>query len=235
MVSLKDAKDISNALIHSVHPISIVVFGSVAKKGIGDDLDLLIVTEDGSKTPNEFDLMVSRCLKPFYKRFAIDPFVVQLSVLNEYHLKGSPFLRLILKEGRSLYMKDAAKEWLKQAEDELGMGSYLLKGGYFKGACYHAQQSVEKSIKASLLAKGWELERIHSIERLLSITDNFGISLNISEDDAVFIDSIYRGRYPVEAGLLPLGEPSESDAKRAISIANTTYTKIQTILRIKYI
>ncbi len=36
-------------------------------------------------------------------------------------------------------MKDAVKEWLKQAKDELDMASYLVRGGYFKGACYHVQ------------------------------------------------------------------------------------------------
>lgn len=231
MVSLAEAKDVSNAIINTLHPIAIVVFGSIAKKGIGDDLDLLIVIDDNSKTTNEIYLMVNKCLKPYYKRFAIDPFVVSQSALNEYHMKGSPFLRLILKEGRSLYMKDAVKEWFKQAKDEMDMASYLLKGGYLKGACYHAQQSVEKSIKAGLLVRGWELEKMHSIERLLSIADDFRLSVSISEDDAVFIDSIYRGRYPAEAGLLPLGEPSESDAKRALSIADNTYTIIQKVLK----
>ena len=121
---------------------------------------------------------------------------------------------------------------MKQAKDELDMASYLLRGGYYKGSCYHAQQSMEKSIKACLLAKGWELEKIHNVERLLSIAGDFGISINVSEDDAIFIDSIYRGRYPAEAGLLPLGEPSDSDAKRALCIADNTYNSIQTIIQL---
>ena len=33
-----------------------------------------------------------------------------------------------------------------------------------------------------------------------------------------FIDSIYRGRSPAEAGLLPLGEPNAEDAGRACAI-----------------
>lgn len=233
MISLHDAKDVTDVIVNILHPISIVVFGSVAKKGMGEDLDLLIVTEDSSKTLTEINLMVNKCLKPFYKRFAIDPFIIPRSVLYEYHRKGSPFLRLILKEGKSLYMKDAVKEWLKQAKDELGMAKYLLKGEYYKGSCYHAQQSIEKFIKAGLLARGWELERIHSIERLLSLSHDFGISVSISDDDATFIDSIYRGRYPAEAGLLPLGEPSRSDAKRALIIADKTCTEIQVLLRTK--
>jgi HEPN domain-containing protein len=231
MVFFKDARDVTNLIIKTLHPISIVLFGSVAKEGSGDDLDLLIVTDDNSKTLHEIDLTVSKYLKPFYKRFAIDPFVIPLSLLNEYHLKGSPFLRLILKEGRSLYMKDAVKEWLDQAKDELDMALYLFKGGYFKGTCYHSQQVIEKSIKAGLLAKGWELERIHSVERLISIAVDYGVAIDILDDDAVFVDSIYRGRDPAEVGIFPLGEPSMSDAKRALSIAESTYSGVHTLLK----
>ena len=66
-------------------------------------------------------------------------------------------------------MKDAMHEWLKLSEDELNMAECLLKGGYFKGACYHAQQLIEKSMKARLFKKGWDLEKTHSIERLVAI------------------------------------------------------------------
>lgn len=40
-------------------------------------------------------------------------------------------------------MKDAVKDWVKQAQEELNMAEYLFSGGYYKGACYHAQQSLE--------------------------------------------------------------------------------------------
>ncbi|MCF6150264.1 MAG: HEPN domain-containing protein [Candidatus Kuenenia sp.] len=231
MVSLNDAIDVSNLIVKNMQPVSIVIFGSVGRNDSGKDLDLLIITEDTSKTIREINLQVNKYLKPFYKRFGIDPFVIPLSVLREYHRKGSPFLRLILKEGRSLYMKDAVKEWFKQAKDELDMALYLFKGGYYKGTCYHSQQSIEKSIKASLLSKGWVLERIHNLERLISIAEDYGITLNILEEDAIFIDSIYRGRYPAEAGLLPLGEPSDTDSKRSLSIAENTYSSIKAFLQ----
>lgn len=41
----------------------------------------------------------------------------------------------------------------------------------------------------------------------------------MSDEEAVFLSSIYRARYPSDAGLLPLGEPIEQDAKRALKIA----------------
>ena len=116
-------------------------------------------------------------------------------------------------------MKDAVKEWLAHTEEELNMAVYLLDGKFFKGSCYHSQQCVEKAIKTMLLNRGWELEKTHSIDRLISIGEDYKVKVDISDEEIVFIDSIYRSRDPFDAGLLPLGAPSEEDAKRAVNIA----------------
>lgn len=124
-------------------------------------------------------------------------------------------------------MRDAVVEWLRYSEDELNMAEYLLEGGYLRGACYHAQQSIENSIKARLLKKGWELEKTHSIERLIAIARDYKIKINLSDEEIIFIDSIYVGRYPAEAGLLSLGEPLELDAKKAVNIAKGIFKSTQ--------
>lgn len=116
-------------------------------------------------------------------------------------------------------MKNSIKKWIKQADEELSTAKYLLQGSFYKGTCYHSQQAIEKSVKAFLLQKGWELEKIYSFERLLNIAEEYKIPIKIEEDDIIFIDSIYRGRYPAEEGLLPLGEPSQEDAQRAVKLA----------------
>jgi hypothetical protein len=41
----------------------------------------------------------------------------------------------------------------------------------------------------------------------------------ITDEDAVFLNSIYRARYPSEAGLLSFGEPLEKDADQALRTA----------------
>jgi len=45
--------------------------------------------------------------KKLLLKFDIDPFIIPISIFNKYYSKGSPFLNLILKEGRTLYMKGA--------------------------------------------------------------------------------------------------------------------------------
>ena len=116
-------------------------------------------------------------------------------------------------------MKNAVQEGLRQAEEELKISLYLLEGGFFKGACYHAQQTIEKSIKANLISKGWDLEKTHNVNRLIALCNECNIHVSLTDDEIVFIDSIYKGRYPADIGLLPLGEPDKKDAIRAIQIA----------------
>ncbi|MBU1152389.1 hypothetical protein KKB84_00205 [bacterium] len=102
MVTLKDAREVSSEIVRTLQPISVIVFGSVAKEGIGEDLDLLIISEDSKGDARGLNNLLSKHLRGFYKRFAIDPFIVPVSKLREYFLRGSPFLRLIQNEGRSL-------------------------------------------------------------------------------------------------------------------------------------
>src|SRR3989338_5061160 len=193
MATLKDAKEVTDTIVKTIKPHTVVVFGSVVKYGRGNDIDLLIVYDDGDNTIEVLNQNVNKNLKCFYKRFAIDPFVVSLSDLRYFFKKGSPFLRLIQREGRVLYMKDSVKQWLKHSKEDLESAKYLLQGGYFRGACYHSQQAIEKTIKALLLKKGWELEKVHNIERLKEIGEEYGIKLDVSDEDIIFIDSVYRG------------------------------------------
>jgi HEPN domain-containing protein len=227
MATIMDAKIVSQEIVRAINPVSISIFGSCAKYGSGEDLDLLIIFDEKLKISGDINIIVHKCLKRFYRDFAIDPFIIPESLFREYYLRGSPFLRLILREGRPLYMRGVLEEWFKQAENELNMAVYLLGGGFFRGSCLHSQQSIEKSIKARLLKEGWELERIHSIERLVSIGEKYSIKIGLSDEEIVLIDNIYKGRYPAESGLLPFGEPSESDAEKAVDLAKRIFNEMK--------
>jgi HEPN domain-containing protein len=117
-------------------------------------------------------------------------------------------------------MKDFVEKWLQDAKEDYGSAVALLRLGHYKTACFHAHQSVEKHIKAQLLKEGWDLEKIHSIRRLINYARQYDISFDIKDEDISFLDSIYTGRYPASSGLLPYGDPMEEDAKRAVEIAS---------------
>lgn len=214
LATLDDARQITSTIVDTLDPQLILAFGSVGRHGSGNDLDLLIVVA-GERRERE----LAAALKPFAARIAIDPLVVDAATFRERFRRGSPFLSALVREGRRLYMKDAESEWLRDAREELRSADYLAQGGFWKAACYHAQQAVEKAFKARLLGKGWELEKVHSVRRLAAIAAEYRVPVPLDDTAIEYIDSIYRGRYPGEAGLLPLGDPGSEDARRAIEIA----------------
>lgn len=213
MPVLDDVKEAVDIIKKVGNPDAIILFGSIAKESKGKDIDLLII---GNKNEEK---KIAKSLYPLFKKYPLDTFFVSKEKLKELYYHGSPFLRLIQKEGRLLYMHNSLKDWHNSGLEDFRQAEYLCEGGFYRGACFSSQQAIEKIIKWVLLKKGWELEKIHSIRRLMAIAENFGISIPLQDDEIDFIDSVYKGRYPGEEGLLPLGAPTQKDAKRALQIA----------------
>ena len=231
MVTRETAARVRDAVVEAIDPLEIILFGSVARATSGNDLDLLVVTDDDSRSGVKGCRVALRSvLRPYRRLFDIDDYVVSRSHFAGYLRSGSPFVSKVVSEGVCIYMRDGTSAWRRQAEEERSTADYLRTGGFHRGACYHAQQCVEKSIKTMLLALGWELERIHSIRRLATIAADYRVPLVLSANDIDFLDEIYRGRYPAESGLLPLGDPAAADAKRAVALANTSLAALHRFL-----
>ena len=81
------------------------------------------------------------------------------------------------------------------------------------------RKEAEKCLKALIVDRDIEIPRTHNILDLNNAAKKLGYAVNVTDEDAVFLSSIYRARYPSDAGLLPLGEPIEQDAERALKIA----------------
>ena len=100
----------------------------------------------------------------------------------------------------SLYPAD----WLKIAEKDLKRVESLIKINDPEAAGFYLQQTVEKFLKAFLLANGWKLDRIHELEALLNSALVYDPSLEIYRDACQKITGFYMvERYPliVETGL----------------------------------
>lgn len=136
-----------------------------------------------------------------------------------------------METGRVLYMRKATESWVKDADDELSAALILYEHGKYKGACHHSQQCVEKGLKALILENGERLEKPHDIVEMLSRTRRIGWQVSLPLADAVFLNSIYKGRYPTEEGLLLLGEPAKTDGERATQAARQFMDGLRTALR----
>jgi HEPN domain-containing protein/predicted nucleotidyltransferase len=219
MVTIKNASEVADALSGTASLFSIVLFGSVARNNIGNDLDLAFFADCPPENIEHLRKSINLRLRPFYDRFAVDPFVFSISTVFDYNRKGSVFFDRIFSEGKVLFMKETFKQWKSLAKEDLSTAQYLFSGEYYRGCCYHAQQSVEKQLKALLMEKGWLLEKIHNIRRLTALCSQYDVKFDLTDDDIDFMDSIYRGRYPAETGLLPMGEPTKQDAENAVRIS----------------
>ncbi len=85
--------------------------------------------------------------------------------------------------------------------------------------CYHAQQAVEKTLKAVLAEREIEIPRTHNILDLHAAVRKLGYEPSLNDEDTVFLTSVYRARYPSALGLLPLGEPTVQDAEKSLQSA----------------
>jgi hypothetical protein len=65
---------------------------------------------------------------------------------------------------------------------------------------------------------------------LLNAARAEGWPIELTIDDAVYLNSVYRGRYPKEEGLLPHGDPTEDDARRAVDVAAKAFGQVDTLL-----
>jgi predicted nucleotidyltransferase len=147
MPTFNNAKEVAAEIVKGFDPLLITLFGSVARERIGNDLDLLVVLEDDKYHGMETDSLLQRSLVKFYHRFDIDPFILPVSKYLKQLQSGEPFLNKVLKEGKVLYMNNHVKEWLRQSDEELRTAGYLLAGNFYRSACYHAEQSIEKYLR----------------------------------------------------------------------------------------
>ncbi len=118
-------------------------------------------------------------------------------------------------------MRKEAEGWVKIAIEEFQSAQYLLEKSLFRMVCYHSQQYVEKILKAILVEHEVEVPFTHNLLDLNNAVKEFQFETPVSDEDCIFLNSVYRSRYPSDAGLLPTGEPREDDARKAFKIANT--------------
>jgi HEPN domain-containing protein/predicted nucleotidyltransferase len=227
MLATLDA--IVDRIVTGYAPERIIVFGSHASGEAreGSDVDLLIVKETNQR-PLERRLAVERLLAD--RGVPLDLFVYTPAEVRRLYAAGSPLIEEIVENGRVLYMRKATEAWLTEARDEMESASILLEHGKYRGACLHSQQCVEEALKALILERGKRPMRTHDVVELLNTARADGWQIELTMDDAVYLNSIYRGRYPTEEGLLPHGEPSDEDAGRAVRVAARSLGNIEFLL-----
>ncbi|HHW58426.1 MAG TPA: HEPN domain-containing protein [Clostridia bacterium] len=113
------------------------------------------------------------------------------------------------------------KQWLEYADSDYKAAAELLKTDLHNIVCFHAQQAIEKFLKAYLVLNGINPPKIHSIILLLKVCMELSEDFAKFKNNAKIIDMFYiPSRYPnAPLGSLPDGIPSKNDAQKAFEIA----------------
>jgi HEPN domain-containing protein/predicted nucleotidyltransferase len=223
---LSSLEAVVQRLVDAYDPERIILFGShatgVAREG--SDIDLLVVKATNRRPIDrraEVEHLVSDRTVP------LDILVYTPQELRDLFAAGSPFVEEVIESGRVLYMRKATAAWLAEAQEEFESAVILCDHRKYRGVCLHSQQAVEKGLKALILERGGRPPRTHDIVGLLNTVLAGGWAIGLAMDEAVFLNSVYRGRYPTEEGLLPHGEPTEQDARRALRSAQIVLEKLR--------
>lgn len=131
-------------------------------------------------------------------------------------------------------MKKIAFEWLDAASQDMLLIQRNMDEVHLSGLmAFHAQQAIEKSLKALLEANEQSVPKIHSLQRLFEIAKAF-IEVDFDEDMVEKLDKLYTdSRYPGDFGLLPNGKPTLDNAKEFYLFAKFIYDKVKSILEVK--
>ena len=113
--------------------------------------------------------------------------------------------------------KKVIERWLMKAENDLRTAESVLQVSppIADTACFHAQQCIEKLLKAVLTAKGKHVEKTHSLPRLLELAGHEEAELSSLKETCITLtDYAVTGRYPDDWRDIPVEE-----AKTAVSMA----------------
>jgi HEPN domain-containing protein len=125
-------------------------------------------------------------------------------------------------------MKEISREWLNKAKDDLDVIKEIKTKKHLTNmVAFHAQQAIEKSLKAIIDEFDLGFVKIHQIERLLEIVKEH-FEANIDHEIVQILDSLYiEARYPVDIGLLPDGKPTQEDANKFFEFARLIYQSVK--------
>ncbi|MBI5652565.1 MAG: HEPN domain-containing protein [Chloroflexi bacterium] len=242
-------KKIVNAL-KPYNPDRIILFGSAAR-GDADrysDIDLAIIKDTDARFLDRlavvYDLIDAD--------FAFDALVYTPNEFEEMQARENPFVEQILRDGIVIYdahppaafkaMRETPGEygmkkthaqneghrWLEQAQADLAAAKWNAQGGFYSVACFWAQQTAERALKAFLYFRGKRRIVGHSVQDLVNDCIRLDADFKSLLRPAKKLDHYYiPTRYP---NGLPGGIPARAydadEATEALELAEQAVTLV---------
>lgn len=130
---------------------------------------------------------------------------------------------------------DEAKRWLDTSKEDLEVSEILLNNQKYSHACFSAQQSVEKSLKALhfwLDGDPWGHSILKLLIELKTLNEEIFYHFEKYIDSAKILDRFYiPTRYPDSLPDLTPGQAfSKNDSELAIELAKNFYNEVRKLI-----
>jgi HEPN domain-containing protein len=136
-----------------------------------------------------------------------------------------------MKKRRKKLPPGSPQDWLNHAMGDLALAQIGLQADDVlpEQVCFHAQQTVEKALKAVLLHKGIKFPLIHDIEELIEIAQKGGCPLpDWAEEMAMLTPYAVETRYPGH-----FEDLAETEVSEALDIAERAFEWAKAIIYAK--
>ena len=186
MVTRQDIQTICDDIVREFAPLQVILFGSYAYGTPTEesDVDLLVVmdipesetrrqaVEIGERIPHRFrtDVLVRSPAEIAYRVSYNDWFLREITEKGEVLYNAGGFFKKPLKKEKC-FMNPLTLEWAQKAEGDYAMmhQSYESSNPIYDGICFHAQQCIEKYLKAWLQEANIPVTRTHNLKELLDL------------------------------------------------------------------
>ena len=120
--------------------------------------------------------------------------------------------------------RETGLRWLLQAEHDLVVAHEHQGRGYYSDACFMAEQSSQKALKAFLTAEGHRSIPVHSVAQLAEMCSRTDTDFSIHISPGRILDQYYiPTRYPdALPGTMPAGLPGKAQAEEVLGLAQKT-------------
>ena len=219
MITREDIQATCDDIVREFSPLQVILFGSYAygTPTEDSDVDLLVVmdipesetrrqaVEILQRIPRRFsmDILVRSPEEVAYRISHNDWFLREITEKGDVLYKSINFLPKLLKKEKCL-MNPLTLEWAQKAERDYAAIA-LHQGAEdpdFDIICFHAQQCIEKYLKAWLQETNIRFAKTHDLKELLDLIlpvipdwDVWQADFSVFSEDA--IDFLYPGKYAI--------------------------------------
>ncbi len=251
MVTREEIQATCDNIVQEFRPLQVILFGSYAYGTPTEDSDVdLLVVMDIPKS--EFRNKAIEIQQRVPARFSLDLLVRSPEEIAYRVAYNDWFLREITEKGDFLYGSDVydamrnrqimpnvlkkeqdcmnalTLEWIEKAEEDYDMAQLARQSSrpFHNSICCHAQQCIEKYLKAWLQEAALLVPRTHNLEELLAL-----IVLTLptwehwQHDFKIITEYAVQSRYP--------GDSATTDnAQHAIHVCETVRQTVRSLLKL---